>query len=426
MHHEKKILVTGATGYIGRKFIKAALIHQYTVLALSRRYERSLNTSWIHFDLHDPILPLLPSDITTIVHLAVDSSLSNAQINQHEVQCAKQLLTFSQKIKAKFIFISSQSARENALTSYARTKWHIEQLVHAAGGWVVKAGFVYGGAPRGLFGVLVRYARALPILPAFYPAPKIQLLHVDDLAEGLVRLIKLENTEPHIVHLAETNPISFHRFLSCIASERLRRVRIFLPIPFCFVSITLIFLRKCTVKPTIIERLYGLSQLPLMSTEADLKRLNLSLRHYTSGMHISGNAQKRHLLQEGYAMMHYLLKKEPNKYSLRQYVRVVESMTDNLSLKLPKLVLKYPILLALLDTSTEQKKQPRSIFSQRLHIATLLTEASIQGSDRYLHCRMPSSRFYVIMLLFFSGFNELCWRMLSFCFTWPKKRKRKI
>jgi len=37
---------------------------------------------------------------------------------------------------------------------------------------------------RGLFGTLVKVVRRLPLLPTFLPAPKIQPIHVDDLAEG--------------------------------------------------------------------------------------------------------------------------------------------------------------------------------------------------------------------------------------------------
>ena len=60
------------------------------------------------------------------------------------------------------IFISSQSARRDALNLYGRMKWQIEQQIGDATS--LRVGLVYGGPRKAMYGLLCRIA-TLPVLP---------------------------------------------------------------------------------------------------------------------------------------------------------------------------------------------------------------------------------------------------------------------
>src|SRR5659263_7433 len=183
-----KIVVTGATGYIGDRFIKQAHSSGYDIVALCRRYPELHGCDWIPYDLASNQAPVLPMDTDVVLHLATSKSPNGQQNSAQDILAAALLITSTQNAGAKLVFVSSQTARPDAPTAYGRTKWRIEQLVLAAGGCVVRPGQVYGGKPRGLFGELLNTVRHLPILPAFLPAPKVQPIHVDDLSLGLLRI----------------------------------------------------------------------------------------------------------------------------------------------------------------------------------------------------------------------------------------------
>ncbi len=163
-----RIVIVGATGYIGQRLIRAALKAGHEVLALSRRPVSKPGVTWYPFDLSDTYpLSALP-DFDIIYHLAAETRHPQGA-EQIELASARRLIDASGAVAADFVFVSSQTARVDAPTAYGRIKWEIERLTLAAGGWVVRPGQVYGGPERGLFGELCKLVRRLPFLPAFVP-----------------------------------------------------------------------------------------------------------------------------------------------------------------------------------------------------------------------------------------------------------------
>ena len=168
-----KIVITGATGYIGTRLSVLATRHGYDVVGASRQQPASCIATWLHFDLASNEAVVLPVGTNVVLHLAANTVATNPLDNDVDVAAAKGLIKSAQKAGARFIFVSSQTAREDAPTPYGRNKWRIEQAVLVAGGCVVRPGQVYGGDLRGLYGTLVKAVQKLPLLPAFIPSPKV-------------------------------------------------------------------------------------------------------------------------------------------------------------------------------------------------------------------------------------------------------------
>lgn len=410
-----RMVITGATGYIGSCLTHLALKHGHEVITASRERPSSFAGPWFAFDLSSADSFTLPTGTDAVVHLAAKTTHTDCLEEENELVAAKLLILSTQKAGAKFIFVSSQTARADAPTAYGRSKWRIEQEVLSAGGWVVRPGQVYGGELRGLFGMLVNTVKQLPILPAFVPAPKIQPIHVTDLAEGLLRIAESAELSPGIFSLGAVEPVSFSTFLKAIAKSRLHCRRGFVPVPVAMINALAGILGEPLRTRLGLVRLKSLFNLPVMETQSDLNRLGLVLRPLPSGMHPSGNDRRRGLLREGRSLLSYILKKPPGSTVLRRYVHAVEHLRGGKALALPAFFLNYPFFLSLLDGAVWTNNAAGDEFIWRLDAATLLAEATPSGAYRFLgrgHGVLRS-------LLSITGavLSELCWRIARMLFS---------
>lgn len=407
-----KVVVTGASGYIGSYFIQQLLSRGHDVVVASRNQLLSSTLSWIYFDLlsEDPIA--LPQGTDVVVHLAAITSQVNFFDEHVEVIAAQRLITSAENMGARFIFVSSQTAHVDAPTAYGRIKWRIELNVSKVGGWIVRPGLVYGGAEKGLFGTLTMYVRQLVVLPVFLPSPKIQPIHVSDLVDGLINLTERDSVPPGIFCLASPEPVSFHNFLAIIATCRIRRKRWFLPTPIFIIQGVRRILGTALCSRLGLERLNSLFNLPKIETVSDLNQLNLVLRPLSSGMHRSGNHRRRQLLSEGLALMSYILKERPSSRLLRHYVRAIEKMRDGFSLALPDWLLNRPALLVLLEGGAFKTMQKNIEFSWRLDAAMLLAEATPQGARRFINYHHRDRRWGSLIAILLVLMTELQWRIL--------------
>ena len=167
-----RILITGSTGYIGSHLTYLVSKRGHDLIMASRRKPSATAASWLPYDLSSDDAVMLPVDTAAVVHLAANTTHDNSLDKEGEVIAARRLIESAQEVGARFIFVSSQTARPDAPSAYGRTKWRIEQEVLSAGGWVVRPGLVYGGCERGLFGILAGVVRQLPGFPLLYPHPK--------------------------------------------------------------------------------------------------------------------------------------------------------------------------------------------------------------------------------------------------------------
>jgi len=405
-----KFFITGASGYIGSRLVFLASSKDHDVILASRIRPFS-SCEWFPYDLNNTNPIILQEDIDVVIHLAANTAYEND--SKTEILAAQVLIQATKKIKAKFIYISSQTAHHDAPTVYGRLKWKIEQDVLAADGWVIRPGQVYGGSEQGLFGILVSLVNNLPILPAFLPPPNVQPIHVDDLAEGLLCISEADNVASGVICIASPEPVSFTKFLSAIACQRVRKKKLFIPFPIIFITIIGSLIGYRLRNRLGLERLKSLFDLPIMDTETDLKILNLPLRSLSSGMHRSGSNRRRTLILEGRALFIYLLKSNPSTSLIRRYVRVIEKMREGKSLGLPQFIYKQPLLMGFLDSPPYAQIRKNNEFIWRLDAATLLAEATIQGATSFLGFNKKSGVFVSLFVMFKLLICEVFWRVLS-------------
>ncbi len=183
-----------------------------------------------------------------------------------------------------FIFLSSQSARPDAISSYGQSKYAAEQKLREVEGLpviVVRPGLVTGPGSRGLFQRMSRAVQSLPILPLLGGGRSIvQPIHVDDLCAAVFRCDEMTaDLQGRILLLGDPRGVALAEFLQVIAVARFGRRKVTLPIPLWPVEVALRAAEALRI-PLPINRnnLKGLKIVERMVTAADLARLDLSLR----------------------------------------------------------------------------------------------------------------------------------------------------
>lgn len=407
-----RLFVTGATGYIGERLVRRAQSDGYEVIAATRHRPQDARIEWVPFDFATYHELHLPPKVDVVIHLAAVTK--HEDVNpETEIAAARQLIATALQSGTKILFVSSQVARADAPTPYGRTKWQIERIVLDAGGWVVRPGQVYGGAERGLFGVLVNAVRKLPIIPAFVPAPVIQPIHLDDLVDGLLRCCASPPGAARILCLGSNTPVSFTDFLRAIARYRIGRYRLPLPVPVAVVRLVVALLGANLSSRLGLDKLNSLFDLPAMQTRDDLAALGLTLRPFSSGMTKVGQDRRRSLIREGRALLTYVLKTEPAVALIKRYVHSIEDLRGGQAIGLPEWMLHVPATLALLDNHSIQDSTKGQELCWRLDAATVLAEASVQGAARFLGLGERSG--FMIDGLRMAGavFRAVAWRLLS-------------
>jgi nucleoside-diphosphate-sugar epimerase len=369
------LAVTGAGGYIGARLCAAASAARWDVLALSRRPFATSGCRFVSYDLEQPLPPGLLVGVSTVIHLAADTGRPEPG-SQVELVAARRMIEACRDAGARFVFVSSQAAAENAPTGYGRLKWSIERLVLDAGGTVVRPGLVYGGPEAGLFGRLCALVRRLPVLPALWPDAKVQPIHVDDLSTALLAAADPDRRHEGVFEIASSGSISFSSFLRAIARHRLRKSRLFVPFPRVIVTTVLHAAFRISGRASIHPaRLMSLLNLRFMDTAASNTALGLSPRNLVDGMHPRGSSRRRNLIREGRSLLTYLAGGKPSRALLARYVRAIERFDGGEALRLRSVVHAVPSLLSLVEGP---RIGPRDVLvGRRIDIAFQIAEASV-------------------------------------------------
>jgi len=252
----KRILLTGATGFVGSHAVAALVTEGAAVRALVRPTSdtaalEARGIELVRGSLHDDaLLGRAMRGIDAVVHLAARTHApSRAAFVETNVEATRRLVRAALDANpppSRFVFMSSLAAAgpgragrpvraddpPRPMTVYGRTKLAAERVCHDAGGplevVVLRAPAVYGPRDRELLRFF-RFARAgIVPLPAGPPRP-LQMVHAADLA----RAITLAATAPAVAgtfHIAETRAYDMRDVVRLIGSAIARGVRI-LPVP---------------------------------------------------------------------------------------------------------------------------------------------------------------------------------------------------
>jgi UDP-glucose 4-epimerase len=240
-----RVLVTGASGFIGLQLVPALAAAGHDVHALVRdsaRLEATPDTSVVVVDLARPLERRSLPVVDAVVHLAQanvpfpDAARELYLVNTLSTQ---ELLEYARQVGARrFVFASSGSIYglgEAAVTEdeprrstdfYAVTKRNAEQLVEAYRKYfataVLRPFTPYGPTQQGrlISGLVDRVRTGSPVTLNEGGRPRITPLFVDDLVRMLVTAVDLEGHQ--VVNLAGDQVVSI-RDVALLVGEVLGR-----------------------------------------------------------------------------------------------------------------------------------------------------------------------------------------------------------
>jgi nucleoside-diphosphate-sugar epimerase len=321
---EGYLVVTGASGYIGRHVLDEARLRGWGVLALSRRPPHRGDVVHLPYDLNAP-LPEWPAlEIMGIIHLAYDAS-EKAVRPEREVAAAEELVTRARELRVPFVFVSSQNA--GLPTRYGRVKEAIENVVLREGGAVVRVGLVYGGyrAGSGLFWRLDEWVRRWPVVPFFLPSPRVVPIHVSDVARWLCHAVDSAEARGKRVFLHAGAECSLNGFLWYLCRHRRRGWCLPVPVPLWGARpLARLFASVSPRYSWLAQRIEGLIGLrPALRVDGEV--VQVPGRTLADGLHPTGSARRRQWLQQGRRLFRGLLGHRVPSLLVRHYARACEA-----------------------------------------------------------------------------------------------------
>lgn len=277
----QRILVLGASGYIGQHLVQALSQQGHQVLAAARRVERLekqqlANVSCHKIDLNwpDNLLPLL-TGVDTVYYL-VHGMGEGGDFIAHERQVALNVRDALRNTPVKqLIFLSSLQAPKHEQSDHLRARQITADTLRGSGVPVteLRAGIIVG-AGSAAFEVMRDMVYNLPVLtPPRWVRSRTTPIALENLLHYLVALLDHPTSEHRILEAAGPQVLSyqqqFEHFMAVSGKHRL-----LIPIPFPTRWISVWFLNVITsVPPTTAKALIQGLKHDLLADDSELRAL---------------------------------------------------------------------------------------------------------------------------------------------------------
>lgn len=232
------VVLTAANSFLARRLAPALIASGHTVRGTLRRQEQARDLPWLEryavADLAQPDVGDLFASADAVVHLAHDFTTGATPLN-----IAGTLAFFDQATKAgvtKQVFVSSYSARADAISEYGRCKFALEEPVRSRRGIIVRPGLVLGGG--GIYARMIGAIERFPIVPLPSGGGRIPYISTGQLALALQTLLAQPKWPTDAFNLFAPELATLTQLLKC-SRDVLHARTVFVPIPAGAVRIAL-------------------------------------------------------------------------------------------------------------------------------------------------------------------------------------------
>jgi NADH dehydrogenase len=220
------ILVTGASGFVGRHVVQALLAAGKDVRALVRDPKKgaALGCELAEGDMTDGAsLRRAVEGVEAVIHLVAVRQGKEEKFQRVMVQGGRDLIDAAKAAGVRrFVLMSALGASEENkdLVPYYRAKWDVEQLVMGSGidHVIFRPSFIFG-PDGGIIPTFRRLVKLAPVTPIIGSGERrIQPIWVDDMAAYFVKALDLETATNRAFEIGGPEPVTWNEFW-----ERFRR-----------------------------------------------------------------------------------------------------------------------------------------------------------------------------------------------------------
>lgn len=282
----KKILITGATGFIGRQLIKKisegkSVVSKNQIVCLVRKESRFLNDLKIKSlvcDLNDrENLLRAAKSFDVVVHLAgVVNTPSKKEFYEKNVLATKNIIDACKANKIrKIIFASTAVVTSSVKGPYSKSKADAEKLIEESGLDYIflRIALVYGEGDKKNVQGLIDIAKIFPLFPLIGGKKLLQPVHVSDVTDAIIKSIKKKNLHRKTYFVAGPRPITFEYLIDLIMKNlNLKKPKINIPsfIPVFFVKVYERISKNPVIVSEQMERMLEDKSYDISNTRSDL------------------------------------------------------------------------------------------------------------------------------------------------------------
>jgi uncharacterized protein YbjT (DUF2867 family) len=235
------ILVTGGTGFVGPKIVRALRERGHDVRCLVRDRKRgshvaALGAELVEGDVTDAAsVRIAAQGCDVVVHLVAIVEGSREQFDRVMKQGTRNVAAAAKEVHARrFVHMSALgvSERTRSLTPYFEAKWDMEQTVQCSGlEYVIfRPSFVFG-RDGGVLGTFVRVARWAPVTPIVGPGTeRIQPIWADDVGAYFAAGVDAPDAANRTFEIGGPDVVTWDEFWKRLKrTMRVRRPSLHLP-----------------------------------------------------------------------------------------------------------------------------------------------------------------------------------------------------
>ena len=255
------VLVTGPTGFLGRRVVQKLLDHNYQVRCLVRSpgRERILPQGSVdvyYGDIDNPeALISACRGVEQVIHLvavirqgkeATFDSVNRVGV-QNVVAAAKEAGSVGQ-----FIHVSAVGAVNNPEFPYLQSKWEGEQTVIDSGlpYTIIRPSIIFGRGDEFL-NSLAALVRVFPMVPIISSGRnRLQPIWVDDVAQCIALSLSRHDLQGHILELGGPEQLSYNEIVR-IVSRTMGRRRVHLHVPMWIMRFNVALMQALMSRPPI-------------------------------------------------------------------------------------------------------------------------------------------------------------------------------
>ena len=289
------VFVTGATGFVGRQLCAALSRAGHGVIALVRKgseakLPQSDSITPVSGDLFSPTLPGLLDGCQAVIHLVgIIREFPGREISferLHVDATAAILAATKQAGIRRYLHMSANGTRQQAVSNYHQTKWRAEELVRNSDlDWTIfRPSLIYGREDQ-FISMLVRFIRLLPLVPVIGDGQyRLQPVPVEQIASGFASALDKPVALHKTYHCGGADCLSYNQVLDLVAAAIGKRPPLKLRQPLCLMRPTVSLLQRFPFFPLTSDQLQMLVEGNCCDTRDWLQDLELKPQPLHEGL----------------------------------------------------------------------------------------------------------------------------------------------